>query len=633
MRRASSSAFALLLAIAFAIGSGTAVAAPVPTLVKDIDVADGSSPQELTSVGSMAFFRASDDEFGAELWRSDGTTAGTQLVADISAGQPGSSPDQLTVVGETVYFTADDGVHGRELWRSDGTPSGTAMVADIAPGVASSGPLSLANVGGTIYFSADDGVHGYEPWTSDGTSEGTQILSDVRAGALGSTKDILAEFVGLNGDVFFAANDGVHGREIWRTNGTEAGTALLEDIYPGASSSGDTMLYTSAVPYSLTRAAGKLFFAANDGVAGTELWVSDGTAEGTRLLADLEPGSVGSLSRGYSLIHLGYLPEFVEVDGDLFFTTFVSGRELWKSDGTEAGTVRLVGNLTHLSDLADVNGTAFFQANCGHSVGSVYCDPGGSGKGWEPWVSNGTPAGTRFLKDINQGASNSNSYPHGFTHAGAGRAIFLAYTPGTGRELWYSDGVFDTAIVADLAPGPEDSLDWFPSFATVGDKILFPATDGTTGQELWSIPRFTTPPPPDPPADPPGGEPEADPTPPGGTAPDGKGPAPTPADDAKVAGGILVPGPQGTVRGDTLRITVGCEGGVCPRANIAVRLKGRRGPLIARGPVRIAANHKKKVSLRLTARGRKLLAQRERLTVRTAGRGIARNSVQLRIVH
>ena len=93
-----------------------------------------------------------------------------------------TGPSYLTAVGGTLFFTADDGVHGRELWKSDGTRAGTVLVKDIDPRRATTTtkrPASLTDVGGTLFFTADDGVHGPELWKSDGTKAGTVLVKDI----------------------------------------------------------------------------------------------------------------------------------------------------------------------------------------------------------------------------------------------------------------------------------------------------------------------------------------------------------------------------------------------------------------------------------------------------------------------
>src|SRR5262249_27563073 len=124
---------------------------------------------DLTNVNGTLFFTASDGSHGQELWKSDGTAAGTVLVKDINPGSNGSNPTSLTNVNGTLFFTANDGSHGQELWKSDGTAAGTVMVKDINPGSSAYGnssPTDLTNVNGTLFFSAYDAAHGGELWKS-----------------------------------------------------------------------------------------------------------------------------------------------------------------------------------------------------------------------------------------------------------------------------------------------------------------------------------------------------------------------------------------------------------------------------------------------------------------------------------
>jgi ELWxxDGT repeat protein len=105
------------------------------------------------------------------------------------AGEPvvvpaSSYPGHLTEVNGVLFFSADDGEHGAELWMTDGTPAGTQLVADIYPGPESSFPTDLTNVNGTLYFSADDGLHGTELWISNGTEAGTKLFADINPGVI-----------------------------------------------------------------------------------------------------------------------------------------------------------------------------------------------------------------------------------------------------------------------------------------------------------------------------------------------------------------------------------------------------------------------------------------------------------------
>src|SRR4051794_37537409 len=134
------------------------------------------------------------------------------MIRDIRPGR-GSGPDGLTAVNGALYFSADDGVHGRELWRSDGTAAGTRLVRDIRPGADPGATSWLTDVGGVLYFSADDGVHGRELWRSD-RATGTTMVRDINPGVARGAPD---QLTALNGTLYFGANDGVHGTELWRT--------------------------------------------------------------------------------------------------------------------------------------------------------------------------------------------------------------------------------------------------------------------------------------------------------------------------------------------------------------------------------------------------------------------------------
>lgn len=104
------------------------------------------------------------------------------LLKDIYPGSSGSSYLNFTNVNGTLFFRPDDGVHGDELWKTNGTAAGTVLVKDIYPGTQGSDLQSFINVNGVLFFRADDGVHGAELWKSDGTSEGTVMVKDISAG-------------------------------------------------------------------------------------------------------------------------------------------------------------------------------------------------------------------------------------------------------------------------------------------------------------------------------------------------------------------------------------------------------------------------------------------------------------------
>ena len=108
--------------------------------------------QSLTVVNDSILFRAGIQGQGNELWKSDGTASGTELLKDIRAGSGSSSPTQFTVMGDHLYFVATDGVHGKELWKSDGTTTGTVLVHDIKSGSSNAGINYIATMGSEVYF-------------------------------------------------------------------------------------------------------------------------------------------------------------------------------------------------------------------------------------------------------------------------------------------------------------------------------------------------------------------------------------------------------------------------------------------------------------------------------------------------
>ena len=325
------------------------------------------------------------------------------------------------------------------------------LIKDIFPGSISSSSSNLTNVNGTLFFSANDGTSGTELWQSDGTLAGTVLVKDIRPG---SSSSFASNLTNVNGTLFFTANDGTNGTELWQSDGTLAGTVLVKDIRPGSSSS-----FVS----NLTNFNGTLFFTANDGTTGIELWQSDGTLAGTVLIKDILSGSSGSS------------PDMLtNVNGTFLFTANdgTNGTELWKSDGTLAGTV-LVKDINPGSsgsgpeNLTNVNGTLFFRA---------YDDTNGT----ELWKSDGTLAGTVLVKDIISGSSDSS--PDMLTNVNG--TLFFAADDGTnGRELWQSDGTLaGTVLVKDITPGSGS----FPfNLTNVNGTLFFGANDGTNGAELW----------------------------------------------------------------------------------------------------------------------------------------------------
>jgi ELWxxDGT repeat protein len=352
-----------------------------------------------------------------------------------------------------LFFAADNGAIGRELWKSDGTVEGTVLVRDIRPGVNGSNPQAFAYTAGILYF-VTLWVGYWELWKSDGTEAGT---ARVREFGLATQPYYLDA---VEGKVFFVANDDEEGPQLWTSDGTEAGTVILADMPD------------SGIRYAHDFGTfdGMFFFGNSDGVQGAQLWKSDGTPSGTVPVKNLR----SSDSTPYST----RLPKnFIAGDGVLYFAASdgTSGYQLWRSDGTESGTVKIKDVepiiATYFSDgLAASDGTLFFAAR-------------DETHGTELWKSDGTEAGTVLVKDIDPGISGSN--PYGFTIVN-GTLFLSASDDEHGAELWMSDGTESgTMMVKNIHPGSRGS--YVARHTNVEGTLYFIADDGLHGYELWAL--------------------------------------------------------------------------------------------------------------------------------------------------
>ncbi len=311
---------------------------------------------------------------------------------------------------------------------------------------------NLTDVAGTLFFTADDGTNGVELWTTDGLPAGATLVEDIDATpATGSLPD---QLTAVGNTLFFTADDGTNGRELWKSDGVD-GTILVEDIRP--------TLGTGSMPTKLTAVGTKLFFTADNGTDGRELWVSDGTAGGTFRVEDIFLGGTGSD------------PDFlIDVDGTLYFTANdgVKGRELWKSNG-------LVNDAVRVRDIIAGPGDTTFSALVGYGGVLLFAVDDGV-NGVELWSSDGTPAGTSLFANINPGGSSS---PTLFTVSN-GILFFTANDGSNGRELWKTDGTAaGTMPVKDINPLAAGSTPL--QLTDSNNTLFFTADDGLTGRELW----------------------------------------------------------------------------------------------------------------------------------------------------
>ncbi|WP_182864638.1 ELWxxDGT repeat protein [Stieleria mannarensis] len=309
----------------------------------------------LVQFGDEAYFVADDGRSGSELWKSDGTTAGTQLVADLLPGPDGSLPEELTVVGTELFFTALDDFGETDLWKTDGTTAGTTLVFDSDVNEAYYF-RDLTASGEKLFFTAYQYQTGYELWVHDQATGGTMLVKDINPDQ--SIIDRPQELTDVNGTLFFTSyENGYENRELWKSDGTAAGTVMVKDLAIDTSDPLNPDPSISSYPTSLTNIDGVLFFVADDPNSGVELFRSDGTSGGTVQVADLNPN--GS----------SYPDDLTAFDGHVFFSADdgVTGRQLFKSHVGSGDTTMVAGAAgdgvaPNPTDLEVVGQTLFFAA-------------------------------------------------------------------------------------------------------------------------------------------------------------------------------------------------------------------------------------------------------------------------------
>lgn len=465
----------------------------------------GSAPEDLTVAGDRLYFVARTPATGAELWTSNGTKRGTRQVVDLVPKSEGSYPSRLTAVGDRVVFAALGGPDGPvKPWSSDGTGSGTVRL-DSFPAEVDLQVAEIASLGDRAVLAAGDARSGIELWAT-GTSAGTANgVKDIREGEEDGRPH---SFTRIGRVAVFSARTESAGSELWVTDGSPGGTEMVRDILPAPDGSD---------PRTMVRVSGRVVF---DMSLADDLWVTDGTTGGTRPVA--LPGPVASLA---VLAPAGGRATFTGEwqDGRLYVgsTDGSATRTVLRADlGTDAraSAVGVVGR-TQLIAVEGTSGTRILAWRFGRPAkrvatsvaaapttfpptprllaeASVFAPPGvppaarlgrtlvfaatTDDGGTEPWVSDGTPRGTRQLADLNPGSADAS--PAGFVRVGD-RVYFAAETE-HGSELWRTDGTpAGTREVVDLVPGTDSSEPG--DLTVVADRLFFSARDDTHGRELW----------------------------------------------------------------------------------------------------------------------------------------------------
>ncbi len=445
-----------------------------------------------------AYFGKWDAQVGSEIWQSDGTKAGTRLLKDINTALSDAAIGSLTPFGDKLVFLANDGQHGSQVWMSDGTGPGTTMISQVQcetdPGV--QGPPRIQGVMDDAFYFYCNGV-----WRSDGTAAGTyKITSDpitdiaikghrffgnsqdtlylsdgtpggtivVRSGfrkdcAYGYCRAEMGDLAWLGQKVYFYASVGDQPYRLWTSDGTDAGTLPW-----------DLLNYQAIYKQGSIRAAGeRLYFYADDGVHGVEPWTSDGTPAGTYMLRDIAPGTASSCF-DYSIFEPC---QYTVLGNNVFFINQINSvNQLWKTEGTQAGTV-LVKNLIddqgysgEILDLMAMGGLVYFTLQKPQWPNSTV----------QLWKSDGSPDGTQIVKEYNSFNSNGVSD----LQVMQDRLYFSV-----DGQVWSSDGMATGTQPFFSTSGYVSS---FLALPLGGQPRLFYADSVYPGL-LWGYPQTVTP--------------------------------------------------------------------------------------------------------------------------------------------
>ena len=463
-------------------------------MVADLGAGSESTVSNIASMGGNLYFVADDGVHGRELWKSDGTVGGTEMLKDVCEDCPfflESDIGQIFASDTKIFFVATTMDEGRELWVSDGTEQGTNMVIDLFQIPNQYYDVTISYDGPEIFFaitkdqnpsfadfvvfSAFKGsapqntVLGEELWISDGTASGTYMISDVNPQTISIQTDTgpiccydsvggkPMEPVMMGDEIFFTAENKVAnlGRELYKTNLITSESTIVRDINFGELSSGVTGLRVFD---------NRVYFSADSGNTGAELWATNGSFNGTVLVADI--ATEGSSSPRNLTVFDGLMYFSASEDG--------SGRELWVTNGSYWGT-GLVSDIrpgtfgSNPRDLTVAGGTLFFTAHINET-------------GRELWSLQATGIEPELLRDIRVGTETSGA-SHLLSHNG--NLYFVADDGANGTEVWRSGGSQDsTELAFDINPTGSSHP---REFTVLGEQIYVLADDGSRGVVIWFL--------------------------------------------------------------------------------------------------------------------------------------------------
>jgi len=368
-------------------------------------------PGETRITGNTLYMKVISETGGYhdELWKTNGDAASAQLVKSF-VGEPGEFMINLKSGYGTLYFFKYDATYGSELWKSDGTTAGTTVARDVNAGPTNSQPWYMTECNGKVIFSLHEIKTGSEPWSTTGSVASTVLVKDINTTATqGSSANIYYNGAALNDGIVFHAYERQHGDELYASNGTESGTKLINDINPGEGTS---------FPKNFSSKNSYAYFIGfpTDGTVAA-IYRTNGLPNGLK--------KIFSYSIAPNVYSEGYYS--VADNGTVFTVLFNQNTfnyELWRGDGTAAGSFMVASNLYYNHSMVTNGNNAFFVAG----------DPT---YGYELWKSDGTIAGTKMVKDIALGFNGS--YPYSLVSYN-GSVYFGASDENYNPGFWKSDG-------------------------------------------------------------------------------------------------------------------------------------------------------------------------------------------------
>lgn len=425
---------------------------------------DGSEPDFELAVqkDDYLYFIANPDGVTPRLYKTDGTTGNTIF---IEGGDNLFVSMILGFLGDDLLYIAGDILHGGQLalYKTNGNPGEGQFIIDYNQNndwfIAY--PMHIVK-DGVFYFYGAEANTGFELWRTDGTASGTYLVKDINPG-VGSSLIITQEtqyFAEYNGYIYFGAAEPVNGAELWRTDGTEAGTMMVSNIdtsVPQHANMGSNPAYFCVYNNSL-------YFSAYRPVDGRELWKTNGTDAGTVLVKDLSAGD-------------GNPSHMIEHNGFFYFTAYYPNQNytLYKSDGTTNGTVAVKQPDNGGPTISLNNPYVKFK-------GKLYFEGSDDQGLYHIWYTDGTVGGTNFLPN---GPSPFYSTPLNLLAT----TNYLYFTSNI-SSTDYKNGVYRTTDIpnqVNLLTNSTFNANEFNSIFMVNNCLLVRGDDETVGEEIYTI--------------------------------------------------------------------------------------------------------------------------------------------------